>query len=230
MKFLCVKVGTKYPAVTVNHLYNKICGYYSGEVDFYCLTDNSDKLFDSITPIYIDPKDRWKKLQWHKTTFFRKNFNGFKNGEEVIVCDIDMDIISNIDELVDYPVKNFAASRRWWMLDHGQLSGSWYKFRIGEHYHVDSDLDEGWQEYWVHNRLVEPPVNGEQNWVERCIDNIEYFPDTWFTKWTDNNIRNNKIEEDFHNLTGEMLTIDGEFHDNIKVVHNAGYGIINSNN
>lgn len=229
MKFLCVKVGQKYSSQTVNLLLDRLSSNYSGTVDLYCLTDDELGLSDSITPIYIESSDKWKKLQWHKTSFFRKCYNGFENGEEVIVCDIDIDIIQNIDDIVNFPFNKFAAARRWWMLEHGQMSGTLYKFRIGELNFIDSLFDEDWQEYWVENEMVSPPVNGEQNYVEQAITDwanfkIDYFPDGWFTKWTNSKERNGLILQDYHELTNELIFDGFDFHDDVKIVHYAGYG------
>ena len=225
MIFFCVKVGTKYSSQVVNNLYNQLDRYYSGRVYLHCLTDDDIGIYNDIKTIKINKADTWKKLQWHKTSFFRKNFNGFNNDEEVIVCDIDIEILKNIDKLVDFPINRFAAARRWWMLEHGQMSGTWYKFKIGDLAHVDTQFDKTWQEYWVQNKLVAPPVNGEQNYVEGMVESvceIDYFPDTWFTKWTDNDERNRLIQQDFYKLTNDMLYF-GTFHEYIKIVHYAGY-------
>jgi hypothetical protein len=228
MIFLCVKVGGKYPASTVLELFRKLKKHYTGVVDMHCLTDTPECFYGTgVSPIAIESGDLWKKLQWHKTTFFRTNFNGWTDGTEVIVCDIDIDIIQNIDDLVDYTCHGFVASRRWWVLDYGELSGTWYKFRVGDHSYVDDNFSVDWQEYWVKTGLVEPPVNGEQNYVELLVEQntefgVEYLPDTWFTKWTDNEIRNRRIKNAFFQLTGDRLYND-KWHKDIKIVHYAGY-------
>jgi hypothetical protein len=107
------------------------------------------------------------------------------------------------------------------------LSGTWYKFRVGDHSYVDDNFSVDWQEYWVKTGLVEPPVNGEQNYVELLVEQntefgVEYLPDTWFTKWTDNEIRNRRIKNAFFQLTGDRLYND-KWHKDIKIVHYAGY-------
>lgn len=227
MIFLCVKVGNKYQSKVVNSLYDQLKTYYSGNVDLYCLTDNADGLYKYITPLFINKNDTWKKLQWHKTSFFRENYNGITNGTEIIVCDIDIQILQNIDDLVDFPCNGFCGARRWWMLEYGQLSGTWYKFKAGKYANVDTKFSSYWQEYWVKNKLVAPPVNGEQNYVEMCIKDIQYFPDTWFTKWTNNDQRNYQLQYDFYKLSNEILYDGKYFHDDIKIVHYAGHSNIN---
>ena len=224
MKFLCVKVGDKYSTDTVNKLFNNLNENYSGEIDLYCLTDNQHGFISNITPLPI--QDEWKKLQWHKTTFFQNRYNGFDNGEEVIVCDIDIEIIKNIDDLVEYNFETFVGSHRWWHTsDGGKLSGSLYKFRIGELSKVYDEFNPEWQEHWVKNKLVEPPVNGEQNYVEMMVgSSLELFPFQWFTKWTTDEERNNRILNDFGKLTGEILKIENEWHEDLKVIHYAGFG------
>lgn len=44
VKFIVLKWGEKYPAVYVNRLYKSIEKTFSGEFEFYCITDNTDNL------------------------------------------------------------------------------------------------------------------------------------------------------------------------------------------
>lgn len=211
MYILGVKVGTKYSSEDVNKL----------PIDI-CLTDDPSGI--KCDYVLIEESDKWKKLQWHKTTFFRKNFGGLSNGTEVIVMDIDQHII-DLDSIIKFPYDKFCAFRRWWMTEHGEMSGGLYKFRIGELSIIDDNFTPEWQEYWVKNKMVRPPVNGEQNYVEMMMkNNITYFPDDWCTKWTNSDIRNNMIEQDFHCLTGDLLRIGNEWNDNLKIIHYAGTG------
>lgn len=208
---LSLKVGTKYSAEDVNCL----------PVDI-CLTDDPTGL--TCDYVMVEEKDEWKKLQWNKTSFFRENFGGLENGTEVIVMDIDQEIL-DFQSIVDYPYKSFCSFRRWWMTEHGQMSGGLYKFRVGEHSVVDSTFTPYWQEYWVARGLVRPPVNGEQNFVEMVLGNkVEFFPDSWATKWTSSDTRNRMIQEDFHSLTGGVLRLGDEWDENIKIIHYCGTG------
>ena len=70
--------------------------------------------------------------------------------------------------------------------------------------------------------------------VKQVCD-IEYFPDTWFTKWTggrddlqictkwiESDVYNRLLQERFYEITKDMLYY-GEFHEDIKIVHYAEY-------
>jgi len=88
----CVLTGSKYSVYDVNKLYVSLKKYTTKPFKFYCYTDHDKTRFNKqINLISITKQDR--KLQWHKTIFFKKDI---VEEEDIILMDIDQVIIETV--------------------------------------------------------------------------------------------------------------------------------------
>jgi len=54
VKFIVFKWGTKYPAYYVNRLYNSIKKTFTGNFEFYCITDDTKDIIDEVKCLSFD--------------------------------------------------------------------------------------------------------------------------------------------------------------------------------
>ena len=79
----CVLTGSKYSVYDVNKLYVSLKKYTTKPFKFYCYTDHDKTRFNKqINLIPITKQDR--KLQWHKTIFFKKDIHCFNRLSVII--------------------------------------------------------------------------------------------------------------------------------------------------
>jgi len=122
-------------------------------------------------------------LQWNKINFFNTNGN-----DPVVVLDIDIDLINDYEEIINYPIKpgEFLSMKSWWEEVSGcELNGGFYKFFPDDTryiYHEFKQSKEFWEEYFIKLGVKPGPVNGEENFVEYMVKkrlDLKFIPDSW---------------------------------------------------
>ena len=236
MSNICtVLTGTKYSVDDVNKLYQSLQKHTTKQFNYYCYTDipHSTLFDDGIKVIPIIKED--KKLQWYKLDYFKKNII---DGEDIILMDIDQVVIRNCDFLFDSVDNNeFRGTHRfWWRWREDKenkkfaLSGSIYKFKNGEHQYIVDKFEEDieyWQEYFIKNGTTSGPVNGEQHFVQKMLEDnktkTSMFPEKYIVKWHENDFYiQTCIEHDYKKWSGNSYLLEEDWHKDVKVIHYAG--------
>ena len=235
MTSICtVLTGSKYSVYDVNRVYVSLKKHTTKPFQFYCYTDHDKARFNKeINLIPITKQDR--KLQWHKLTFFKKDI---VKEDDIILMDIDQVIIRNCDFLFDNIEDNeFRGTHRfWWRWREDKdnkkfaLSGSVYKFKNGQHQYIVDEFEKNidfWQEYFIKTGITSGPVNGEQHFVQKMLEdnktNVSMFPEKHIVKWhKDDFYIQTCIEHDYKKWTGNKYLLDEDWHEDVKVIHYAG--------
>ena len=235
MTSICtVLTGSKYSVYDVNRVYVSLKKHTTKPFQFYCYTDHDKARFNKeINLIPITKQDR--KLQWHKLTFFKKDI---VKEDDIILMDIDQVIIRNCDFLFDNIEDNeFRGTHRfWWRWREDKdnkkfaLSGSIYKFKNGQHQYIVDEFErdiEYWQEHFIKTGITSGPVNGEQHFVQKMLEdnktNVSMFPEKHIVKWhKDDFYIQTCIEHDYKKWTGNKYLLDEDWHEDVKVIHYAG--------
>jgi len=235
MTSICtVLTGSKYSVYDVNRVYVSLKKHTTKPFKFYCYTDHDKARFNKeINLIPITKQDR--KLQWHKLTFFKKDI---VKEEDIILMDIDQVIIRNCDFLFDnIEDDEFRGTHRfWWRWREDKdnkkfaLSGSIYKFKNGQHQYIVDEFEkdiEHWQEFFIKSGVTSGPVNGEQHFVQKMLEdnktNVSMFPEKHIVKWhKDDFYIQTCIENDYKKWTGNKYLLDEDWHEDVKVIHYAG--------
>lgn len=224
IKIFCLYFEGKYTPDYVEKLYNSIKRNCKVPVHFVCYSDTNVKCDELIAL----PKDSKIKQHWFKLQFFDKEFTG---DGDIIVMDIDQIIISDITEMVTYPVKDrqLITYHKWWGGEGIRINGGWYKFKSGELQSIWNKFNsdpEKWQLHYFLNGTVHYRYFGEQNFVyDTCIENsidVVTMPGQWVTKYTLDDDNNNKLNRQYIQAFDEMyMYLGNEFNPNIKIVHFA---------
>tara|TARA_S200002703_G_scaffold31439_3_gene27513 strand:- start:14272 stop:15030 length:759 start_codon:yes stop_codon:yes gene_type:complete len=227
MNILTLKKGNKYNSSIVNNLYLSIKKNSSIEFNFFCYTDDTDGLLESIIPVIINNPEEFP-VHWHKIEFHKAGFAGIKPNEDVIIMDIDMIILQNIDDILTFPVKEneFGAIFRWWSMRTNwcPINGGFQKFKHGSTDFIWRKFIEKpnyWPTYYSSIGEAAPPYMGEQNFIHHNIENCglerKYLPLDWFAKY-------NPLQPELFDFWKEKIRDtdyfkNGKFDPSIKVVH-----------
>ena len=216
----------KYSPDYVSKFYDSLKRNTTVPFEFVCLSDTDVKA-DLVLPYN---KHSNIKLHWHKLKFFSPQFAYQKPGDEIIIMDIDQVITNNIDDLINYPVKDneFVSYHTWWPRNI-KVNGGFYKFKSGDFDYIWNDFSlnpEYWQTHYYENGDVHYKYYGEQNYVdwklfEKNIT-ITEVPGEWLGKYTDNKkdmIEMNKLYSKKFNT--DYMILD-DINEKIKIVHLNG--------
>jgi hypothetical protein len=168
---VCLKWGTKYPAEYVNRLYRMVKTHLTLPFRFVCLTDSSDGIDAGIEvkPLLIDPdlKGWWYKLQLFKPELY--DLSG-----STIFLDLDVVIVSNIDDLFTYNAQQFCIIKD---LQAGKIyNSSVFRFDVGAH----TDI---WQGFEADKKNIMARMHGDQDWISETVSNAVTWPKEWVVSY-----------------------------------------------
>ena len=218
----------KYTPEYIERLYNGLKRHSKVDFEFVCYSD-TDVVCDKLIPL---PKDTDIQQHWHKMSFFDKEFTG---EGEIIVMDIDQVVVSDITDMLAYPVEDgeLVSYHKWWSKNPNALpiNGGWYKFKAGT-------LDVVWntyatdpihhqEKYWK-NGTVHYKYFGEQNFVyDTCIENghkVTQMPGQWVAKYDQEPDLNRSYNVMYmQNFDEDFMILGDEVNPNIKIVHFANF-------
>lgn len=185
--------GDKYSSKYVHNLEDAIGRNYSGDFNFNVKTDCPNR-------------------HWDKISFFDCD-------TRTIVMDIDMVVCSNLDELFDYTVEEFAAFPRWWR-GNVDVNGGFYIIEpsdqakeLKEEFYVDPD-----DYIESYGKSVGTAWMGEQAFVHDNLI-IEELPPEWLGVWVDGVDHKGIIQDQgkFDKLYEDQFNTP--MVDNIKLLH-----------
>lgn len=214
----------------VTNLYHSLKNHSTVDFQFICLSDTTGIEADMVLPYN---HHTYIKLHWHKLKYFCNLFADQQPQDEIIVMDIDQVIVSNIDEMLTYPVqsKELVSYQKWWDINPNppvSLNGGWYKFRSGELNCVWNKFIEDpeyWQLYFYNKNIVHHKYYGEQNFVEMlCKENnikISHMPGQWVGKYTNDATTNRKLNLLYAQKFDQDYMVLDTPNENIKILHFA---------
>ena len=237
IKIFTVYFEGKYRPDYVTKLYHSLKRNCKVPFEFICLSDTKEVEADRVIML-----PHWSdiKIHWHKLKFFSPLFGGQQPGDEIIVMDIDQIIVSDITDMINYPVEDneLVSYKKWWKKGDPKsgntvaLNGGWYKFKSGSLSHVwdefsfSSKSREKWQLHYYNEGIVHYKYYGEQNYVEDCCKRngvkITHMPGEWVCKLNSEKDRNTFNTMRYMELFDKDYMVLDEPHPDIKIVHFAG--------
>lgn len=196
---ICVTYfGNKYSTKYLDNLQNGIARNYSGDFNFLVETDC--------------PYNHWDKIRF------------FECDRPRIIMDIDVLIVGNLDELIDYdlPENTLAAFPRWWKKSGCTINGGFYKITPGSNIWSISDKFYSDPEFWIqyYGNLVGTPGKGEQNFVYDSAYFINKLPGQWLGIHTEGSERYDlDITNKYYHEYNVPLIKRNKFSNQVKLVH-----------
>src|SRR6056300_1370350 len=128
LKICTVYFEGLYKSENVSKLYRSLKENSTVPFEFICLSD-TDVEADVVLP--YNHHSNIKK-HWHKLKYFSPQFAYQNPGDDIIIMDIDQQIVGNVDEILNYPVKEgeLLTYNSWWD-NNLKLQGGFYKFKSG---------------------------------------------------------------------------------------------------
>ncbi len=175
VNIICMKWGEKYGSEYVNKLHGMIERNISFPFVLTCFTDNNAGINPKISTCSL-PKlslpDNTPERGWNKLSTLQKDLGGLKG--EVLFLDLDVVIVSNIDELFSYPAE-FAIIKDTKLKRSVTGNSSVFRFKIGEH----TDILKKFQEDFD---TVKKQHRNEQAFLSAEIhkkNQLDYWPQEW---------------------------------------------------
>lgn len=169
---ITVKHGTKYNADYVNRMYNMISRNVTLPHKFYCFTEDPTDLDPGIKVMPL-PTDIAITGWWFKTYIFKKGL--FEPGTTNFFTDLDMVILSNIDDMLTYRPGKFVGMRNLHRVlrpNVRDLGSCLMRWPADQFYTM-------WEDIRKNPRRIDK-YNGDQEYIfEKFGSFIEFWPDEW---------------------------------------------------
>ena len=190
LNVICLKHGTKYDPIYVNNLYNMIKRHLTVPHRFVCFTEDPRHVNPAIQ-IKVLPNNPSLSGWWWKPYIFKSDH--FPAGDINLFIDLDMVIVRNIDNLIDYLPGKFVGlkdvSRALYPMNE-KLCSAFMRWPSGQFDDIWSSIDA--------SPDISKRFRGDQDWVWNLHNkSIKFFPDKWIVsyKWEvrsrDENVRIN---------------------------------------
>ena len=178
INIITVKWGRKYKPAYVNKMFSMISRHTTLPFQFYCFTENEEDLHPDINVIPLDTSisiQGW----WWKTYIFKQGW--FPKDSLCFYIDLDMVILSNIDDLIMYKTDKFMGTRNVMYLHKPEINS------LGSCI-LRWPTDKYW-EIWNEVRRrpdVTKRYAGDQEFIQTVVPDIIYCPDEWIAsyKWS----------------------------------------------
>ncbi len=208
----------------VSKFYNGLKKHSSVPFQSVCISD-TDVEADVVLPYNHNSNI---KKHWHKLKFFSPLFANQKPGDDIIIMDIDQSIVNNVDDLLNYPVKDgdLLTYDAWWD-NKLKINGGFYKFKSGTCSYVWDDFalnPEFWQLHYYETGVVHKKYYGEQNYVKERARSIKTIPGEWLFKQTKDFKKNLELQKLYCKKFNTDYAIMGDVNKYIKVIHHLGIG------
>ena len=180
---ICIKWGTAYDPDYVNKLYRMIKKNTSYSIDFYCFTEDSNGLHEDIIikplPVLNTIKEYQTKYAYRKeAALCDDDLGGLKN-QRVFFFDLDVVIISNLDEFFIYPEDDkFYIINDWNTKGNHVGQATCYSWVVGTLGYIKEYYEKNPQE------VVQEFHTASQEYLSsKVIEKfgaLNFWPDDWF--------------------------------------------------
>lgn len=180
---ICIKWGDEYKAEDVNKLYRMITRNTTQKIEFFCFTDNGQDLDENIIlkplPKLNTIKEYQTKYAYRKEAALCDDDLGGLRGQRVFFFDLDVVIISSLDELFFYPKDDkFYIINDWNTRGDHVGQATCYSWQVGTLGYVKT--------YYEQNpkKVVDRYFTASQEYLSSKIIEkygaLNFWPDHWF--------------------------------------------------
>jgi hypothetical protein len=173
INIVCVKWGTKYGPEYVNRLARAVQRHTTVEYQFWCMTEDSTGLLESVNVIplrFANRLDSW----WNKLVLF-DSANGITPGEQIFYIDLDTLIVDNIDYLLTDQVPDIVMLQDFYhgiAKSAGALGSGLMSWRHGNYQHIWDKFIRSPEE-----AIQSVAPHGDQQFIANHIDAWYHWQD-----------------------------------------------------
>lgn len=173
---LCLKHGSKYPAMFVNNLYNMCKRHSKIEWDFVCLTEDTTNINPEIKTLPLpDNLFGW----WCKPYIYSSEL---PIQGTILYMDLDVVIANNFDHLWTFAPNSWCAIRDFTR----SMQPQWEKYNSSVLRFEKGQLNHVWKDFIKDPNHIISGHFGDQDWLwTRAGKTATYWPDRWIQsyKW-----------------------------------------------
>lgn len=184
INIICIKWGDAYNAEYVNKLKNMVQRNTTlFRINFFCFTDNSIGLDQEIIvyplPVLSTQKEYQTKYGYRKEAGLCDDMLGGLNGKRVFFFDLDVVIISNLDEFFAYPKDDkFYIIKDWNSKGNNVGQASCYSWVVGTLGYIKRYYEDYPQE------IVKQFFTAAQEYLSYKViekqGSLNFWPENWF--------------------------------------------------
>ncbi len=180
---ICIKWGTVYDYDDVNKLYKMVVKNTIHKVNFYCFTEDSEGLDSGII---VKPLPEMNTIEEYKSKYGYKkeaglcdNELGGLRGERVFFFDLDVVIVGNLDDFLDYPEDDkFYIINDWNTRGDTVGQATCYSWIVGTLGYIKEYYEQHPKE------VVDKFYNASQEYLSSKVierfGKLNFWPDDWF--------------------------------------------------
>lgn len=175
-QIICMNWGAAYGAEYVNRLYNMVERNVTGPFRLVCLTESSDGINPAVECFpcpEIDLPPHIRNGGWRKVNLWAPQVDGLAEGSQALFLDLDIVITKNIDCFFEEP-GDFLVCRNWTQMDKRIGNTSVYRFTVGSHPYLLSNLVEQQDEMLSRYPNSQTYISNEIN-----AGSMTFWPDDW---------------------------------------------------
>lgn len=199
VNIICMKWGNKYGAEYVNKLYGMIKRHLTLPFQLVCFTDNAQGIDPAVLIRDLPALDLpagAPERGWNKLTTLQDGLGGLSG--EALFLDLDVVIVSNIDELFSYPAE-FSIIRDAKLRRRMIGNSSVYRFKIGRYTEILKKFQADFASIQQQHRNEQAYLSSEIH----KLGELTFWPESWcpsfkyhcMQKWPLNHFVDAKIPE-----------------------------------
>lgn len=186
INIICIKWGTLYAPGFVNKLNSMVKRNTSHDIDFYCFTEDNQGIDESIIikplPVLNTIKGYDHIFSYRKEAGLCDDNLGGLNGQRVFFLDLDMVVMSNLDELFEYPKDDkFYIINDWYTSGTHVGQASCYSWVVGTLGFIKRDYEEN------PKAVLEKFGSAAQEYLSSKIierfSKLNFWPKNWFASF-----------------------------------------------
>lgn len=196
---VCMKWGTRYPAIYVNTLWSMIKRNTRRPTRLVCYTDDSSGVDPAVEclPLQDIPlPEHVAKTPWRKINLWRSDLAGVAG--DVLFVDLDIVITGSLDELFDFrPEATFCVIENWTQMGSKIGNTSVFRFRVGAHPYIATTLAENpdsvLSKYAIEQVYISDVITEKVFWPAEWIVSFKH---TLLPRWPKNFFQTTPLPHD----------------------------------
>jgi len=184
VNIICIKWGDAYDSEYINKLHNMIKRNTSFKINFFCFTDEFEGLNENIIskqlPI-LNTKKEYQTIHAYRKEagLCDDNLAPELKGKRVFFFDLDMVVVSNLDELFSYPQGDeFYIINDWNSKGNNVGQASCYSWVVGTLGYIKTYFEKNPKE------VVDKYFTASQEYLSSKIiekkGKLNFWPENWF--------------------------------------------------
>ncbi len=170
---ICIKWGTRYPALYVNRLASMIRRNTARPIRIVCFTDDTDGIEPGVEtaplpPINVPEREQW--TGWRKISLWQAPLLDLEG--DVLFFDLDVVITGAIDDFFDFEPGRFCVAKNWSEPKLNVGNTSVYRFPVGPMSYIFDDFNRDPERYLARYRI-------EQKYISAEAKDMAFWPERW---------------------------------------------------